>query len=87
MQVSFIKLPGNDDENYAFVSFEKHRTCTDIASILYSEEFRSKINASKALLIRPPVDIPLDNLNKQVQDYKIIMERFPLKPLYLLYSI
>ncbi len=85
MQVSIISSP-NDGNYFAFVSFERHRTLSDIASILYSDEYRSDIDACTALILRPPVDVPINDLAILNIDCKRIIERFPLTPLYILYS-
>ena len=67
MEVSFLNFPGIDD-SFAFVSFERHRTYSEIATTLYSDEYRAKINACNAIVVRPPVDIPIQNLN-EVEEY------------------
>ncbi|MDE3183950.1 MAG: hypothetical protein KGM16_11075 [Bacteroidota bacterium] len=88
MHVSFIKLSGHAADYGTLVSFERHRTCSDIASALYGEQYRSAIEASLVLIIRPPVDIPLNakKIQTTLDEYRIISGRFPLKPFYILYS-
>lgn len=88
MHVSFIKLPGDSTGYITLVSFDKHRSYSEIASILYAEPFRSKVNASEVLVLRPPVDIPLDSrkIKRRLPQYQVIVERFPFKPFYILYS-
>lgn len=85
MQIVFIKFRSNDD-SFAFVSFERHRSYSEIATILYSDEYRGKINACTAIVLRPAVDKPIKNLNRINQEIHKIIERLPLTPLYILHS-
>ena len=84
MHVSIIDFPNLDDK-FAFVSFERHLTYGDIASTLYSSYF-SEIGSCSTLIIRPPVDIQIENLIDIRDEISKIIERFPLTSFFIIYS-
>jgi hypothetical protein len=85
MQISFIKL-GAEEAYIAFISYERHRNAQDVAGIMYSEDNRAKILSCKAIIIRPPVDIPIKAIKDESKNMQPIVERFSFIPMYVLYS-
>lgn len=85
MQISKFNL-NVEGEYFVFVSFERHRTFDEIADILYSEDYRTLVLASKAILIRPAVDRQIVSLEEIEEGLQEIIGRFSLSPLYILYS-
>jgi len=67
----------------AFVAFERHLTYGRVASILY-DEYKNRIQSLDAIVLRPPVDVPLKK--PPVKKVATVIKRFPHLPLYVLYS-
>jgi hypothetical protein len=83
MNVTEFKL----DDNFSFtlVSFEKHLSYTSLAEEL-NNNHRQNLSKVDAVVIRPPVEIPILDINDVIRECKMLLERFPALNFYLLYS-
>jgi hypothetical protein len=69
---------------FALITIEKHLTYIAVADMLHGSH-RQELGSVSALLIRPPVERPVDPAEEK-KALGIILERFPYLPVYLLYS-
>ncbi len=87
MQSHTFQLPTETDKNFTFITFEKYlEDGNKIAGELW-DNYRSTIIGSEALVLRPPVDIPLSlSVEELRKKYARVIERFEKLPVYILYS-
>lgn len=69
----------------ALLSFEKHLDYTQVAEELYIG-YRQKLGGVDAIVVRPPVERPISDLNGERSNCRPLLERFPYLPIFLLYS-
>jgi hypothetical protein len=77
----------NFTNNYSFalVSFEKHLEYSQVADDLYNTH-RQDLGQIETLIVRPPVERPIIDLQAEQSKCQMLLERFPYLSIYLLYS-
>lgn len=86
MRVSIFELEKAEDTlQLGFICFERQIEYNKLASILY-DEYKFRLQSVDALILRPAVDKPIENISNELEEIKWVIERFPHIPIYLLYS-